>query len=61
MHIQHEEYSPAAVDLMSAIERGTLTMQEIAEAFAALSDDELEDLEQLLRKRHGAPMMPRSD
>jgi predicted HAD superfamily Cof-like phosphohydrolase len=58
--MQHEEYSPAARDLMAAMERGTLTMQEIAEAFAALSDDELEDLGQLLRKRHGAPLVPRS-
>jgi hypothetical protein len=58
--MQYEEYSQAARDLMAAMERGTLTMQEIAEAFAVLSDDELEDLRQLLRKRHGAPMVPRT-
>jgi hypothetical protein len=53
-----DEYARPARDLMEAMERGALTMQEIAEAFARMTDDELEDLGELLRDRHGKPMIP---
>jgi hypothetical protein len=33
-------------------------MQELAEAFAAMDDDSLEELARLLRERYGEPMVP---
>jgi hypothetical protein len=52
------QYSQTVGDLMSAMENSTLTMQQIAEAFAALTDEELEQLGHLLRARHGEPFLP---
>jgi hypothetical protein len=40
MNDQH--YSKSVGDLVNAIENGSLTVQQIAEAFAIMDDDELE-------------------
>jgi hypothetical protein len=55
---REQPYCKSARDLMAAMENGSLTMQQIAEAFAAMDDDELEQLGNLLRDRHGRPMVP---
>ena len=56
---KYQQYSQSVRDLMSGMENGALTMQEVAEAFATLDDEELEQLGRLLRARHGEPMVPR--
>jgi hypothetical protein len=53
-----QHYSESVRELMAAMENGLMTMQQIAEAFAAMNDDELEQLGKLLRERHGQPMIP---
>jgi hypothetical protein len=54
-----DQYSKSARDLMDAMENGAFSMQQIAEAFAAMDDDALEELGKLLRERHREPMVPR--
>jgi hypothetical protein len=45
---------------MEAMEQGALTMQEMAEALARMTDDELEDLGRIWRERHRERMVPRN-
>jgi hypothetical protein len=55
---REQPYCQSVRDLMAAMENGSLTMQQIAEAFAAMDDDELDQIGKLLRERHGKPMVP---
>ena len=54
-----QQYSERVRSLLTAMESGAMTMQDLAEAFTALNDEQIEGLVRLLRERHGPRLIPR--